>query len=59
MSQEGRRSRAASSFGGPTAAGKTRLAMALAEELDLVIISADSRQIYRGFDVGTAKPSFG
>lgn len=42
---------------GPTAAGKTALAMALAAELDLVVINADSRQIYRGFDIGTAKPS--
>jgi len=32
--------------------------MALADQLDLVVISADSRQIYRGFDLGTAKPSF-
>ena len=31
--------------------------MALAQRLDLVVISADSRQIYRGFDLGTAKPS--
>jgi tRNA dimethylallyltransferase len=42
---------------GPTAAGKTALAVALANELDLVVINADSRQIYRGFDIGTAKPS--
>jgi tRNA A37 N6-isopentenylltransferase MiaA len=42
---------------GPTAAGKTALAVALAGELDLVVINADSRQIYRGFDIGTAKPS--
>ncbi len=42
---------------GPTAAGKTRLALALANEMDLVAVSADSRQIYRRFDVGTAKPS--
>jgi tRNA A37 N6-isopentenylltransferase MiaA len=31
--------------------------MALADQLDLVVVSADSRQIYRGFDLGTAKPS--
>jgi tRNA A37 N6-isopentenylltransferase MiaA len=42
---------------GPTAAGKTALAVALAGELDLVVINADSRQIYRGFDIGTAKPT--
>lgn len=42
---------------GPTAAGKSRIAMALAAERNLAIISADSRQIYRGFDIGTAKPS--
>ena len=42
---------------GPTGAGKSALAMRLAEAHDAVIISADSRQIYRGFDIGTAKPS--
>jgi tRNA A37 N6-isopentenylltransferase MiaA len=42
---------------GPTAAGKTALAVALGGELDLVVINADSRQIYRGFDIGTAKPA--
>jgi tRNA dimethylallyltransferase len=42
---------------GPTAAGKTALALALAGEADLVVINADSRQIYRGFDIGTAKPT--
>ena len=42
---------------GPTAAGKSALAMALAVRYRLTIISADSRQIYRGFDIGTAKPS--
>ena len=40
---------------GPTAAGKTELALALAAELGGEIISADSRQVYRGMDVGTAK----
>jgi tRNA dimethylallyltransferase len=40
---------------GPTAAGKTDLAVALAEALGGEIISADSRQIYRGMDIGTAK----
>jgi tRNA dimethylallyltransferase len=42
---------------GPTAAGKSRVASKLAERYDAAIISADSRQIYRGFDIGTAKPS--
>ena len=41
---------------GPTAAGKSAIAMALAESYGALIISADSRQIYRGFDIGTAKP---
>lgn len=42
---------------GPTGAGKSALALALAERHGARIISADSRQIYRGFDIGTAKPS--
>lgn len=42
---------------GPTAAGKSAIAMALAQSRGALIISADSRQIYRGFDIGTAKPS--
>lgn len=42
---------------GPTAAGKTALALALADEMDIVVVNADSRQIYRGFDIGTAKPT--
>jgi tRNA dimethylallyltransferase len=42
---------------GPTAAGKSSLALWLAERHGCTIISADSRQIYRSFDVGTAKPS--
>lgn len=42
---------------GPTAAGKSSLAMALARARGLAIVSADSRQVYRGFDVGTAKPT--
>ncbi|MBP1614349.1 MAG: miaA [Bacteroidetes bacterium] len=40
---------------GPTASGKTPFAAALAYELDAEIISADSRQIYRGMDLGTGK----
>ena len=42
---------------GPTAAGKTRLALWLASRADVTIVSADSRQLYRRFDVGTAKPT--
>src|SRR6266404_1380338 len=41
---------------GPTASGKSRLAMALAERLPLEIVSMDSAQVYRGMDIGTAKP---
>lgn len=44
-------------IGGPTASGKSRLAEDLAYQHDLPVISADSRQIYRGLDIGTAKPS--
>jgi tRNA dimethylallyltransferase len=44
---------------GPTAAGKSAIAMWLAERTPSTIISADSRQVYRGFDVGTAKPTAG
>ncbi|MDO4956054.1 MAG: tRNA (adenosine(37)-N6)-dimethylallyltransferase MiaA [Bacteroidales bacterium] len=40
---------------GPTASGKTQLAAALAYDLNTEIISADSRQIYRGMDLGTGK----
>ena len=40
---------------GPTASGKTDLSVALAKRLDGEVISADSMQIYRGMDVGTAK----
>lgn len=42
---------------GPTAAGKSAIAMALAERTGALLISADSRQVYRRFDIGTAKPS--
>jgi len=42
---------------GPTAVGKTRLSLRLAQDFDGEIISADSRQVYRGLDVGTAKPT--
>lgn len=42
---------------GPTASGKTRLALEAAERSGGEIVSADSQQIYRHFDIGTAKPS--
>lgn len=42
---------------GPTASGKTQLALQLARELGSEIISADSRQVYRFMDIGTAKPA--
>ncbi|MDX1978315.1 MAG: tRNA (adenosine(37)-N6)-dimethylallyltransferase MiaA [Pseudanabaenaceae cyanobacterium bins.68] len=42
---------------GVTASGKTNLAVQLAQNLGLPILSADSRQVYRGMDIGTAKPS--
>ena len=42
---------------GPTGAGKSAVALALAERAPVTIISADSRQVYRHFDIGTAKPT--
>ena len=42
---------------GPTAVGKTALSLKLAERFDGEIVSADSRLVYRGMDVGTAKPT--
>lgn len=42
---------------GPTASGKTALAVAVAERLGGEIVSADSVQIYRGFDIGSGKPT--
>ncbi len=42
---------------GPTASGKTRLSVALAQALDAEIVSFDSMQIYRDMDIGTAKPT--
>jgi len=41
---------------GPTASGKSKLALELAEQLGTEIISADSRQVYKHLDIGTAKP---
>ncbi|HWA36239.1 MAG TPA: tRNA (adenosine(37)-N6)-dimethylallyltransferase MiaA [Burkholderiales bacterium] len=42
---------------GPTASGKSALALALAERLPVEIVSLDSAQVYRGMDIGTAKPA--
>ncbi len=42
---------------GPTASGKTDLAIKLAKKYNGEVVSADSRQIYKGMDIGTAKPS--
>ena len=41
---------------GPTASGKTELAIRIAKKFNGEVISADSRAIYRGLDIGTAKP---
>src|SRR5215204_4768256 len=41
---------------GPTAVGKTALGIGLAEEFDGEVVNADSRYLYRGFDIGVAKP---
>ncbi len=41
---------------GPTGVGKTAVAVALAADWPITVISADSRQVYRGLDIGTAKP---
>jgi tRNA dimethylallyltransferase len=46
-------------IGGPTASGKTDLAIDLAERLGGEIVNADSRQVYVGMDIGTAKPTAG
>ena len=42
---------------GPTASGKTDLSIRLAKALDTEIISGDSMLVYRGFDIGSAKPT--
>ena len=42
---------------GPTASGKTKLAIDLAKQIDGEIISADSRYVYKGFDIASAKPT--
>lgn len=42
---------------GPTSVGKTALSLELAERFDIEIVNADSRYLYRGMDIGTAKPT--
>ena len=42
---------------GPTASGKSRLAVELAQRLGGEVVNADSMQLYRGMDIGTAKPT--
>ncbi len=42
---------------GPTASGKSALGVALAEKFGGEVLACDSTQVYRGFDIGTAKPS--
>src|ERR1700722_8741634 len=42
---------------GPTAVGKSAVALELARMLDAELVSADSMQVYRGMDIGTAKPT--
>ncbi|MDH5696379.1 MAG: tRNA (adenosine(37)-N6)-dimethylallyltransferase MiaA, partial [Dehalococcoidia bacterium] len=42
---------------GPTGVGKSKLALRLAQAFDGEIVNADSRQVYRYMDIGTAKPS--
>jgi tRNA dimethylallyltransferase len=44
-------------LGGPTASGKTALAIALAQRIDAEIVNADSRQVYAGMAIGTAAPT--
>lgn len=44
-------------LGGPTASGKSALALGLAERFGLEIVSADAMMVYRGLDIGTAKPT--
>ena len=44
---------------GPTAVGKTKVSLSLAEKLDGEIISADSIQVYRGLDIGSDKVRYG
>lgn len=56
-SEETSRGRSTPVIVGPTAVGKTAIAVALASLLPIEVISADSRQVYRNLDIGTAKPT--
>ncbi|MGH7416666.1 MAG: isopentenyl transferase family protein, partial [Candidatus Rokuibacteriota bacterium] len=42
---------------GPTSVGKTAVAVRLAGQIAMEVVSADSRQVYRGMDIGTGKPT--
>ena len=42
---------------GPTASGKTQMSIDLAKQINAEIISADSRYVYKGFDIASAKPT--
>ena len=57
MANRGVRERPVIALAGPTAAGKTAAALAAAQRLDAEIVSVDSALVYRGMDIGTAKPS--
>ncbi len=57
MRAENGKTKALIAIGGATATGKSGLAIAIAQRLGSLILSADSRQVYREFDIGTAKPS--
>ena len=57
MADDEPRTRKVPAIAGPTASGKSAAAFALAQEFGLEIVTADSMQVYRGLDVGTAKPS--
>lgn len=57
MSAAGANPRVAYALLGPTASGKSRLALELAARHPVEIVSMDSAQVYRGMDIGTAKPS--
>ena len=57
MASPSRTERPAIGLAGPTASGKTAAAMAIAREIGVEIISVDSALVYRGMDIGTAKPT--
>lgn len=57
MASRGARKPGAIALAGPTASGKTGAALAIAREFDIEIVSVDSALVYRGMDIGTAKPS--